>query len=86
MVRTFTLIADALEAKAADEIVSGIWFKKAKPTTRKELLESPPDVVFLATADADDDMMRCLAYEAQHGEPMDERDRRYINDLAKQAS
>lgn len=81
--QTYDALADALAAKEAVDgmVVSGIWLEP-NGRTRAELMQTVPDVFFLAPAGADDEQMRALSYEAQFGEPMPADERRYLKSLA----
>jgi len=83
-VQTFADLAEALAAKEAADgmVVSGIWLEP-NGRNRDELMRSMPDVFFLVPAEAADDAMRELAYEAQYGEPMPADERRYLRALAR---
>jgi hypothetical protein len=83
-VQTYDALADALAAKEAADgmVVSGIWLEP-NGRTRTELMQTVPDVFFLAPTEADDDTMRELSYEAQYGEPMPADEKRYLRALAR---
>ena len=82
VVRTFTDLADAQAAAGDGLVVSGIYTRKG---LREELLQTLPDVFFLAPADADASVMQELSYEARFGEPMRSDDRSYLRFLAREA-
>jgi hypothetical protein len=82
VVQTFTDLADAQAAASDGMVVSGIYTRKG---ARSELLQTLPDVFFLAPADADASMMQELSYEARFGEPMRTEDKSYLRYLAREA-